>query len=83
MEALKEHTIAFSGLADGAHEFKFHLDPEFYTATGDEDLNGGQVTVDVKLEKSSTLLVADMHLKGTLALHCDRCDGPLDFPIDG
>jgi len=83
MEALKEHTIAFSGLADGAHEFKFNLDPEFYTATGDEDLNGGQVTVDVKLEKSNTLLVADMHLKGTLALHCDRCDGPLDFPIDG
>ena len=83
MDALKDHTITFSGLNDGEHEFQFVLGKEFFDATGEEEFEGGKVIVDVQLDKSSTLLVANLHLHGPVSMRCDHCNGPLEFPLDG
>lgn len=83
MDALQEHTINFSGLADGEHEFQFLLEQDFFDATGEEDLEGGSLTVDVLLDKSPTLIVVNLHMTGPVALRCDRCNGPLELPVDG
>jgi uncharacterized metal-binding protein YceD (DUF177 family) len=82
VDALKEHTIPFSGLKDGEHEFRFVLGQEFFTNTGDEDMEGGSVTAAVMLVKSPTLLVTTMHLVGTVQVQCDRCATPMEFPVD-
>jgi hypothetical protein len=50
MDALKEHTIAFSGLKDGAHAFQFQLGEAFFSAAGEEEMEGGEVLVDVALD---------------------------------
>ena len=83
MEALKEHTIPFTGLKDGEHEFHFELGDDFFALTGDEDMEGGTVAADVKLVKSTTLLVTTMHLNGSLRVLCDRCGSMMDLPIIG
>lgn len=83
MDALKEHTIPFSGLKDGEHEFRFELGADFFANAGDEDLEGGSLVADVKLVKSSTLLVTTMHIQGKVRVECARCASPLDLPIDG
>jgi uncharacterized protein len=83
MDALKEHTIAFSGLKDGAHVYQFQLSEAFFTAAGEEEMEGGDVLVDVGLDKSPTLLVVDLHAKGTVDLRCDHCDAPLAFALEG
>lgn len=83
MDALQEHTIAFSGLKDGEHEFQFQLEQPFFDASGEEEWDGGDVTVDVTLDKSSSLLVTKIHAHGPVKLHCDRCNGPLDFMVEG
>ena len=78
MEPLKDHTIEFTGLKDGQHEFQFVLDQPFFDASAEEEWQGGQVTVDVTLDKSTTLLVTHLKANGTVRVHCDRCDGPLE-----
>jgi uncharacterized metal-binding protein YceD (DUF177 family) len=83
VEALKEHTIPFTGLKDGEHDFQFELGDKFIANTGDEDMEGGSVTANVKLVKSPTLLVTTMVLKGVLRVTCDRCGGLMDQAIEG
>lgn len=83
MEALKEHTISFTGLNDGEHDFRFELGGDFFTKASDEELEGGKLVVDVKLVKSSNLLVTNMHVEGTVRVECARCATPFDLPISG
>jgi uncharacterized protein len=83
VDALKEHTIPFSGLKDGEHEFQFELGDPFFAQAGDDDLEGGSLTADVKLIKSPTLLVTTMHVKGTVRVECARCATPMDLPVEG
>lgn len=83
MEPLKDHSIEFTGLKDGLHEFRFVLGQPFFDATAEEEWQGGHVAMHVTLEKSSTLLVVDMTATGTVNVHCDRCDGPLDQAVKG
>ena len=83
MDPLKDHTIEFTGLKDGQHEFQFVLEQPFFDASGEEEWQGGNVKVDVTLDKSTSLLVAHMEAAGEVKMHCDRCDGPLDFHVEG
>lgn len=83
MDPLKDHTIAFSGLKDGEHLYRFELGDDFFAHAGDEDLEGGSLVAEVKLIKSPTLLVAELHTSGTVRVACDRCAAPMDQPVDG
>lgn len=83
MDAMKDHTIPFSGLRDGEHEFHFELGDGFFARTGDEDLEGGDVSADVRLVKSPTLLVTEMHIDGHVRVQCDRCATTMDQPVKG
>ncbi|MBK9599752.1 MAG: DUF177 domain-containing protein [Flavobacteriales bacterium] len=83
MEALSEHTILFSGLNDGTHEYDFVLGPDFFTATGVEEFLGGEAAVHVTLEKSSHLLVTLIHVDGHIDMLCDHCNTPMQQPING
>ena len=83
MDAIKEHSIVFSGLKDGPHEFSFELGDGFFTAAHDEELEGGSVRMHVHLDKTPTMLVASMRADGAVRLHCDHCNGPMSFPVKG
>lgn len=83
MEALSEHTIAFSGLKDGLHEFTFELGQAFFDAAGEEEFEGGRVNVLVKLDKSTSMLVTNIHVEGPVAVRCDHCNAPLDLVLSG
>ncbi|MEO8591271.1 MAG: DUF177 domain-containing protein [Flavobacteriales bacterium] len=83
MDPLKEYDIPFTGLKDGEHEFQFELGQAFFEATGEEEFEGGRVQATVKLDKSATMLVTNIHMEGPVALRCDHCDGPLEFMLKG
>ena len=83
MEAMKEHTIPFTGLKDGVHTYRFELGDEFFTLAGEEEFEGGRVAVDVKLDKSPALLVVDLHAEGPVTLRCDHCNAPMEYALKG
>ncbi|MFN3875579.1 MAG: hypothetical protein ACK4L7_06670, partial [Flavobacteriales bacterium] len=65
MESLAEHTIAFTGLKDGQHRYEWLLGQSFFDAAQEEELAGGHVAVSVTLDKTPSLLVANIHVEGT------------------
>lgn len=83
MEALEQHTIVFTGLKDGVHDFDFVLGDDFFAATGVEEYLGGQVKAHVTLDKSSHLLVTNIHVDGDVNMLCDHCNGPMRQPVKG
>ena len=83
MEALKDYTIPFIGLKDGRHDFQFVLGRPFFEAMSDEDIMGGEAMADVVLDKTPTLLVVNIHVKGSVSVPCDHCNAPLDQVVDG
>jgi uncharacterized protein len=83
MNALADHTIAFTGLKDGLHTFHYRIGQEFFDAAAEEELLGGDLRVTVDLQKGPTMLVTNIHVDGTVKVLCDRCNAPLDFPVKG
>ncbi|MBL7981840.1 MAG: DUF177 domain-containing protein [Flavobacteriales bacterium] len=83
MDPLKDHTIQFSGLKDGAHEFQFELGDDFFAAAGEEEFEGGRVNVLVNLHKSATMLVTNIHVEGPVSVRCDHCNAPMDLVVKG
>lgn len=83
VETLPEHIITISGLKDGHHDFPFELGPDFFQACGREDFLGGQVHVDVQLEKNNHLVVTRLHVDGHVDMLCDRCNAPMHQPVQG
>jgi len=83
VDALEEHTIPFAGLKDGAHEFQFELGRAFFDEAADDDMEDGRIAVNARLEKSSTMLIANIRLEGTVALSCDHCNTPMDAHVEG
>lgn len=83
LEALQEHTIPFTGLKDGEHLFEFELGDKFFQAAHEEEVEGGSVKASVRMDKSATMLVVNMHLEGSVIVRCDHCNAPLDQHIKG
>lgn len=83
MEERSEHTIAFQGLKDGRHQFRFELGEAFLKATGVEDFLGGTLHAEVELDKNGQLLDARIHLEGSIRMLCDHCNVPMDQPVKG
>jgi len=83
VEALADHTIAFTGLKDGQHQFDWVLGQAFFDAAHEEEFHGGQVRVELTLDKSAVLLVANLNVSGTVNTTCDHCAAPLYLPVEG
>ena len=83
MEALQEHTIPFTGLKDGQHEFRFELGKPFFEAAGEEEFEGGEVAVKVVLDKTPLLLVTHIHVEGPVQVICDHCNTPMQLALKG
>jgi hypothetical protein len=49
----RRYTIAFKGLAQGTHRFEFQVDDAFWAAHPEGEIRGGEVNVEVVLEKGA------------------------------
>lgn len=81
MKALREYLIPFLGLKQGLHEYRFQLTKTFFDAFEYSEISQSEIDVEVFLEKQSTLMVLDFHLKGNVELLCDRCGDAYFQPI--
>ncbi|MDR1415208.1 MAG: DUF177 domain-containing protein [Odoribacteraceae bacterium] len=83
MDKLKEYKIAYKGLKEGTHTFRFTLDRDFFDcfdATGGME---GNVTVDVELVKHSTFIETRARMEGKVKATCDRCLDEMELPLAG
>lgn len=75
-------TVEFVKLTDGHHEFDYELDKTFFEHFGNTDILNANLLVELDIEKTGNLLVADLFTSGTLQMTCDRCLSDIGFPIE-
>jgi len=82
MKPLKEFTIPFVGLKIGKHHFEFEIKQKFFEHFEYEEFNNVNITVDVELEKKTTLL--ELHFKafGYVNINCDLTNEPFNQTIE-
>jgi uncharacterized metal-binding protein YceD (DUF177 family) len=81
MKLLKEFTIPFVGLKLGEHHFDYKITIEFFKHFGYEDFSDAEVSVDVVLEKKTTLLELHFKISGSVNVNCDLTNEPYDQEI--
>lgn len=75
--------IRFSGLKPGNYTYAFTLTDEFFEEHKNDEIEGGNVIIDVKMERLERMIMLHFSLKGEVRTLCDRCLGELTLPIEG
>jgi len=82
MKYLSQYVIPFSGLNEGKHLFDFSADHRFFAGFEESEIEKGNVSIQVELEKRTTYLRLTFVLEGEVELICDRCLEPYLQPIE-
>lgn len=83
MKFLRAYNIDVIKLKEGKHSFTFEVKDEFFKFYEAEDwVNGANITVNVLINKTVSVMEADFHFTGTVRLICDRSLEEFDHPIE-
>ena len=75
--------IPISGLKTGTHSYEFEVDKTFFEGIDYSLISDGKVHVNLELEKKETMMIGEFTLEGNVNTMCDRCNDPLELPIEG
>jgi uncharacterized metal-binding protein YceD (DUF177 family) len=83
MKELKLYDIKFSGLKNGNHQLKFHLEPGFFRHFNYDEFEHYNLDILIDFTKTETLLEFNIHSSGTVQLNCDVSGEPYNQTIKG
>lgn len=79
---LSEYIIPIYGLSNKEHEYKFDINDAFFDSFEESIVKKGNFKVAVLLDRSETMIVANVTVIGVAKLMCDRSLDEFDFPIE-
>jgi uncharacterized protein len=79
----KDVKIAFTGLKEGLHEYRFDIGQEFFESFEGSIVETGSVAVDLEFEKGTNLFVISFSVSGEVETLCSRCGGRMLQEIEG
>ena len=82
MEDAQRYSIAYKGLKNGHHEFRFAVDRSLFEAFENTEIKDGKCEVQVDLDRSEAQLTLDVAISGYVVVACDRCLEDCRVPID-
>ena len=81
MTNLQDFAIDIYKLTNKVYTYQYAIDESFFAHFEGNQLDKGQLTANVTLDKQQTLIVARFVIKGTLTLVCDRSLEEFDYPL--
>lgn len=82
-KSTNEFIIHFVGLKIGTHGYEFDINKAFFEGVENTLIDDAKVKVNLALEKKETMMIAEFSLSGVVSTPCDRCNDPLEIPIQG
>jgi uncharacterized protein len=76
------YIIPLSGLKEGRHTYNFEIGKSFFGLFEGSEINEGDLTAYIELDKHSSHLDIKFTIKGTVRINCDRCLEEYSQPID-
>lgn len=77
----KDFNIAFKGLKQGKHQFKYKIDETFFTLFEYDEFNTATIDTVVDLNKLSTMMEIHFSASGTVGVPCDLSNELFDMPL--
>ncbi|MBQ8702756.1 MAG: DUF177 domain-containing protein [Bacteroidales bacterium] len=78
-----DRTVRFSGIKPGAYTYEMLLDDTFFDGFENEEIKGGKVHFDVKMERSERVTMLTFVFDGEVRTECDRCLGEMTVRVSG
>lgn len=75
------YTIQLKAMSIGESEIEYHLTNEFFQLIGEEEIQKGDITVKVRVAKTSKQSELNFQLDGKVIIPCDRCLEEMEQPI--
>ncbi|MBU8893689.1 MAG: DUF177 domain-containing protein [Bacteroidales bacterium] len=75
MGSLNKYQIVYQGLSEGLHEFNFDINDSFFENREYSEIEKGELTAEVSLNRKPQFLELDFIIEGFIVLTCDRCLG--------
>ena len=80
---MKSVIIPLNDWAAGERKFHSHADLEFFQKFDNSEILDADVDVDIRVVKDGrNKIEADLCLKGTVTVPCDRCLDPVTIPVE-
>lgn len=79
---MDEFKLRIAGICLGNHCFTIDCDKEFFEIANISELEDGLLKLQIKMEKTETMLNLKFHFKGDITALCDRCLDPVTLPLD-
>ncbi len=83
MGQFEDMKVRLSGLESGIYEYKMQLDDTFFEAFKNEEIKGGKVNFDVKMERDERVTMFSFAFQGEVKTECDRCLGKMTVEVSG
>lgn len=78
----KEYQLRIAGLEIGNHTFSMTCDKAFFEISELDQLQDGEIKVQIEMEKSEKMMDLKFHFNGNVTAPCDRCLDPVELPLD-
>ena len=78
-----DRTMRFSGIKPGVYAYEMLLDDTFFEGFKNEEIKGGKVHFDVKMERSERVTMLTFAFDGEVRTECDRCLGDMTVRVSG
>ena len=77
----KRYDIAFVGLKQGSHHFRFEIGKTFFEEFPYSLVEEGDLIAELVLDKKETIMIANFSVKGHVQLSCARCNEPAGIHV--
>ena len=77
----KRYDIAFVGLKQGSHHFRFEIGKTFFEEFPYSLIEEGDLVAELVLDKKETIMIANFSVKGHVGLSCSRCNEPAQIYV--
>lgn len=81
MGKLDSYNIQLKTLSVGTSTVEYHLDHEYFALLGDVEIQKGDITARVKINKTAKQFDLQFELEGSVVVLCDRCLEEMNQPI--
>lgn len=81
LSLLSQYSVEIASLELGNHQFNFQIKKTFFDDLAYSELEDGDFSVKLKIEKKERMLLLNFDISGIVHVNCDRCTDNLDITV--
>lgn len=82
MQTMEQLKVDLKRIHADAEVRTIQLDSSFFEQLDQEEINGGDVKVEISLREQDDVYVVGVKVVGNVIVSCDRCMAELQLPVD-